>query len=312
MKAGEGLSLVLKHVDAAIRPFADTPQHAVLIDLASSRPDADLDGLMERVLSSGLEEGDVEDAVVAQSVRKRTELWKLREEQPEAQKRAGESVRNDVSVPVAKVPELMRRASAAFRELVPGSRPAPFGHMGDGNIHMNLVQPEDMSAAEFLSHLAAIMDCVHGIVADLGGSFAAEHGIGRLKVGTLEKSRSAAELGAMRAIKDALDPRAIMNPGKGRRPIARRPCLLRHQKAAVRAELEYPPTHCVALDDEAVPLAIVEGSRKLLAETAAARLFGLEPLFLDASLQPLGERSDGRHDRLSQTPANPAVHPDGN
>jgi FAD/FMN-containing dehydrogenase len=112
------------------------------------------------------------------------------------------------------VPELIRRASAELVKLIPGSRPVPFGHMGDGNIHMNLEQPPEMAAADFLARSHDIMDCVNGIVRDLGGSFSAEHGVGRLKTDMMEAWRGGAELRAMQAIKAALDPRGIMNPGK--------------------------------------------------------------------------------------------------
>jgi FAD/FMN-containing dehydrogenase len=216
--SGQGLALVLKHIENVAQPLSAAPDHAVLIELAASRPEADLSGLMERVLEEALTAGELEDAVIAQTEGHRAALWKLREEHPEAQQRAGVSVRNDVSVPVAKVPELLRRASQAFRQLVPGSRPAPFGHIGDGNIHMNLVQPEDMSGEAFLAKSADIMNCVHDIVRDLDGSFAAEHGIGRLKVNTLEAWREGPELDTMRKIKVALDPHWLMNPGKVLRP----------------------------------------------------------------------------------------------
>jgi FAD/FMN-containing dehydrogenase len=212
--SGQGIALVERHIDGVMQPFSQTPSHAVLIDLASSRRDDNLAGLLERVLEDALAMGEVTDAVIAQNESQRAELWRLREEQPEAQKRAGATIRNDVSVPVAKVPELIRQASAAFTLLVPKSRPAPFGHMGDGNIHMNLVQPETMTAADFLSLSSEIMDCVNAIVRNLDGSFAAEHGIGRLKVGTLESWRGGTELDVMRRVKAAIDPQGLMNPGK--------------------------------------------------------------------------------------------------
>jgi FAD/FMN-containing dehydrogenase len=109
---------------------------------------------------------------------------------------------------------MIRRCSAALVALIPGSRPVPFGHIGDGNIHMNLEQPEGMDPAAFLDRAHDIMDCVNAIVRDLDGSFSAEHGVGRLKTDMMEEWRGGAELGAMRAIKAALDPRGIMNPGK--------------------------------------------------------------------------------------------------
>ncbi len=117
-------------------------------------------------------------------------------------------------MPVSRTPELMRRCSEALRALVPGSVPVPFGHLGDGNIHMNLLQPEGMDPAAFLSRGHEIMDAVNAVVRDLDGSPSAEHGIGRLKAEMLEAWRGGAELDLMRRIKAAIDPAGLMNPGK--------------------------------------------------------------------------------------------------
>ncbi len=213
MSAGS-LHLVLDNVPGVTLPLAERAQHYVLVDLASSRPDAGLRALLENVLEAALEACEVLDAAVAESVAQRAALWKLREEHPEGQKRAGASVKNDVSVPVSAVPEMVRRSSEALQKLIPGSRPVPFGHLGDGNIHMNLAQPLDMDGAAFLARSHDIMDCVNEIVRDYGGSFSAEHGIGRLKTDMMEDWRGGAELAAMQAIKAALDPLGLMNPGK--------------------------------------------------------------------------------------------------
>ncbi len=212
--SGTGVDFAAKHIEGATWPLAARADHVVLVDLASSRPDAGLRGLIEAVLEEALEAGEVLDAVVAESEAQRQTLWKIREEHPEAQKREGASVKNDVSVPVSKVPELIRRASEACRALIPGSRPVPFGHLGDGNIHMNLEQPEGMEPAAFLARSHDIMDAVNAIVRELGGSFSAEHGIGRLKTDMMEDWRGGAELAVMQRIKAALDPAGIMNPGK--------------------------------------------------------------------------------------------------
>ena len=134
--------------------------------------------------------------------------------EPEAQKRAGGNVKNDVSVPVSRVPEMIRRSAEAMRALVPGCRPVPFGHMGDGNIHMNVVQPEGMEPAAFMARAHDLMEAVNAVVRDLDGSFSAEHGVGRLKTDMLADWRGGAEYEAMRRIKAALDPQGLMNPGK--------------------------------------------------------------------------------------------------
>jgi FAD/FMN-containing dehydrogenase len=169
---------------------------------------------LESVLERALNDGIVADAAIAESESQRTAIWRLREEHSEAQKREGASVKNDVSVPVSKVPEFIRRATAACESLIPGIRAVPFGHMGDGNIHFNLAQPVDADPAWFLAQDHAIMDTVNEVVRALDGSFSAEHGIGKLKPYMMPEWRGGAELAVMRRIKAALDPLGIMNPGK--------------------------------------------------------------------------------------------------
>jgi FAD/FMN-containing dehydrogenase len=212
--SGMGMSLVPRHIPGAVLPLAAPAAHYCLVELASPRQDAGLRASLETVLEAALEDGTVEDAAIAESEAQRAGLWKLREEHAEAQKREGASVKNDVSVPVSRVPELIRRATAACEALIPGVRAVPFGHMGDGNIHFNLEQPVDWDAARFLAQDHAIMDTVNEVVRDLGGSFSAEHGVGRLKPYMMAEWRGGAELDLMRRIKAALDPRGIMNPGK--------------------------------------------------------------------------------------------------
>jgi FAD/FMN-containing dehydrogenase len=212
--SGVGVDLAVKHIEGVAHPTATRTAHYALVDLASSRPDAGLRRLLEDVLEAAHDSGEVLDAAIGESEAQRAALWRIREEHPEAQKREGASVKNDVSVPVSKVPELIRRASAALVALIPGSRPVPFGHMGDGNIHMNLMQPEGMDAAAFRARGEEVMDAVNAVVRDLDGSFSAEHGIGRLKTDMMEEWRGGAELDLMRRIKAAVDPQRVMNPGK--------------------------------------------------------------------------------------------------
>jgi len=211
---GLGMALVLKHIPGAALPLAAPAAHYALIELATPRPDARLRAALEAVLEEALQAGVVTDAAIAESAAQRQAIWRLREEHSEAQRREGASVKNDVSAPVSRVPELIRRASAACEALIPGCRMAAFGHMGDGNIHLNAVQPEGMDPAAFLARDHAIMDAVNAVVRDLGGSFSAEHGVGRLKRYMMSDWRGGAELETMRRIKAALDPKGIMNPGK--------------------------------------------------------------------------------------------------
>jgi FAD/FMN-containing dehydrogenase len=212
--SGPGIEFVLRHIPGATLPLAQPAAHYVLVELATPRPDAGLRATLEAVLEQALADGIVADAAVAESEAQRAAIWRLREEHSEAQKREGASVKNDVSVPVSKVPEFIRRATVACEALMPGIRAVPFGHMGDGNIHFNLEQPVGADAACFLAQDHAIMDTVNEVVRALDGSFSAEHGIGRLKPYMMPDWRGGAELDAMRRIKAALDPLGIMNPGK--------------------------------------------------------------------------------------------------
>ena len=212
--SGAGMGFVLKHIPGTTMPLGQPAAHYVLVELATPRPDGDLRASLETILEAALGQGTVTDAVIAESSAQRAGLWRLREEHSEAQKREGASVKNDVSVPVSKVPELLARAEAACLALMPGIRVVPFGHMGDGNIHLNLEQPVDMDAAAFLARDHEIMDTVCAVVRDLGGSFSAEHGVGKLKPYMMPDWRGGAELELMRKIKQAIDPAGLMNPGK--------------------------------------------------------------------------------------------------
>ena len=210
---GAGMELVLRHIPGAVLPIAPAAHYA-LVDLATARAGEDLRAALENVLEAAMEDGTVSDAAIAASDAQRLAIWKLREEHAEAQKREGASVKNDVSVPVSHVPELLRRGEEAVAALIPGVRCVAFGHIGDGNIHFNFEQPVGMDAAAFLARDHAIMDAVGTVVRELDGSFSAEHGVGQLKPYMMPDWRGGAELEAMRRIKAALDPAGLMNPGK--------------------------------------------------------------------------------------------------
>jgi FAD/FMN-containing dehydrogenase len=212
--SGPGIELVLRHIPGAALPLAQPAAHYVLVELATRRLGADLRTSLEDLLAAAMEAGLVADAVIAESGAQRAALWRLREEHSEAQRLAGASVKNDVSVPVSKVPELIRRATEACEGMVPDIRCVPFGHLGDGNIHFNLVQPEGADPAAFLARDHELMDAVNAVVRALDGSFSAEHGIGKLKPYMMPEWRGGAELDLMRRIKTALDPKGLMNPGK--------------------------------------------------------------------------------------------------
>ena len=212
--SGLGVRFVLRHIPGAVLPLAAPADHYALIELATPRPGAGLRAALEQVLEAALEAGTVTDAAIAESEAQRAAIWRLREEHSEAQKREGASVKNDVSVPVSAVPAFIAEATEACAALMPGIRAVPFGHMGDGNIHFNLEQPEGADPAWFLAQDHAIMDTVNAVVRRFDGSFSAEHGVGRLKPYMMPDWRGGAELDAMRRIKAALDPLGILNPGK--------------------------------------------------------------------------------------------------
>ncbi len=211
--SAEALTLVLRHIPNTALPITTPSAHYALIELATTGPAPPLRATLENTLATALETGLIDDATLAETHAQRLALWRLREEQSEAQKRAGASIKNDVSVPVAAVPEFLDEATRAVTALVPGIRVAPFGHVGDGNIHFNLVQPATMSGPAFLALADTLMHAVNEVVRAHGGSFAAEHGIGRLKSTLMPTWRGGAELDLMRRIKAALDPDGIMNPG---------------------------------------------------------------------------------------------------
>src|SRR5271166_4077538 len=214
LMSGLGTDFVLRHIEGAVLPLASPAPNYVLVELATPRPDAGLRASLETLLETALADGIVADAAIAESEAQRAAIWRLREEHSEAQKREGASVKNDISVPVSKVPEFIRRAIVACEALIPGIRAVPFGHIGDGNIHFNLAQPVDADPTWFLAQDHAIMETVNQVVRALDGSFSAEHGIGKLKPYMMPDWRGGAELAVMRRIKEALDPQGIMNPGK--------------------------------------------------------------------------------------------------
>src|ERR1700712_2046110 len=193
-------------------PLANKHPWYVLMELSSSRDDAR--AALESILSQGMEDGIVDDAVIAANLSQRAGFWKLRDEMSAAQKPEGGSIKHDISVPVAAVPDFIEEANAAVVKLVPGSRPVPFGHLGDGNIHYNVSQPIGADTANFLGRWHDVNAVVFAIVLRMGGSISAEHGIGVLKRDELPDVKDQVAVELMRGIKAMLDPLNIMNPGK--------------------------------------------------------------------------------------------------
>src|SRR3979411_2796649 len=184
----------------------------VLMELSSSRDDAR--AALEAILAKRHEQQIGDRAEIAANLRQRAAFWKLRDEMSAAQKPEGGSIKHDISVPVVAVPDFIAEANAAVVKLIPGSRPVPFGHLGDGNIHYNVSQPVGGSAADFMARWHEVNQVVFEIVLRMGGSISAEHGIGGLQRDELPEVKDKTAIELMRGIKAMLDPLGIMNPGK--------------------------------------------------------------------------------------------------
>ncbi|MBJ7405149.1 MAG: FAD-binding oxidoreductase [Bradyrhizobium sp.] len=193
-------------------PLSEKHPWYVLMELSSPGDDARTP--LETILARALEEEIVDDAVIAASLAQRGAFWKLRDEMSAAQKPEGGSIKHDISVPVAAVPAFIAEADAAVVKLIPGARPVPFGHLGDGNLHYNVSQPIGANTADYLARWHEVNAVVFEIVLRMGGSISAEHGIGVLKRDELPEVKDKTAIELMRAIKAMLDPHGIMNPGK--------------------------------------------------------------------------------------------------
>jgi D-lactate dehydrogenase (cytochrome) len=209
----EGIELVLRYGQGCREPLAAAHAWYVLMELSSQRREG-LRDLLEAVLAEGLERGLVRDATIAESLEQGKAFWRVRETFGEVQRHAGGSIKHDISVPVAAVPAFIRDANAAVAALIPGARPLPFGHLGDGNIHYNVNQPVGADKAEFLKRWDEVNAAVFAVVKTYGGSISAEHGVGVMKRDLLPSVKDPVALELMRSIKRLLDPKDILNPGK--------------------------------------------------------------------------------------------------
>lgn len=209
-----GIEFVTRHLEGASDPLPDPVPWYVLIEMTAGTKAARLTEVMEASLSEGFEQNLVSDAVIAQSEAQRTDFWRLRESLSDVQRAEGGSIKHDISVPVSRIADFIEAATKAVSERLPGIRPVPFGHIGDGNVHFNLSQPKDMDKEVFLDLWGEMNAIVHGIVREMGGSISAEHGVGKLKRDEIAATKSPVEMGMMRTLKNALDPKGILNPGK--------------------------------------------------------------------------------------------------
>jgi FAD/FMN-containing dehydrogenase len=207
------IEFALKHAHGARDPLATRHPWYVLMEVSSQHSDG-LRESVEQLLADASAEGLVRDATIAASLDQAKAFWHLRHVLPEAQKPEGGSIKADVSVPVASVPQFLEEAAAAAEAIVAGCRPVPFGHLGDGNVHFNVSQPIGADSAQFLARWGEINDAVNKIVLKYNGSISAEHGIGKLKRDSLPKVKDPVALELMRGLKRMLDPNGILNPGK--------------------------------------------------------------------------------------------------
>jgi FAD/FMN-containing dehydrogenase len=209
------LRLVGKHFPQLRYPFDASHPQTVLLELSDGESEAHARGLFEQMMETALDAGLVEDAVVAENLTQSRAFWALREHIPLAQAEEGLNIKHDIAVPISRIGTFIAETDAAIAAAIPGARMVTFGHLGDGNLHYNVQAPEDGDAKAFLArYQAAINRLVYDSVARHHGSISAEHGLGQLKVDEAAHYKSPVELSLMRAVKHALDPLGLMNPGK--------------------------------------------------------------------------------------------------
>jgi FAD/FMN-containing dehydrogenase len=209
-----GIDLVTRHIAKTSDPFEERYDWYVLIEVGGGKHATQLRAAMEAELESAMEASEILNAVLAESDAQRESLWRLRETIPEAQRLDGASIKHDVSVTTTELPRFIEEGSAAILAIAPRGRIVSYGHLGDGNLHFNVNQSHDETAESFLALAPRINRAIHDLIARYGGSFSAEHGIGRLKREELLHYKGATAIDVMRSIKHALDPNGIMNPGK--------------------------------------------------------------------------------------------------
>lgn len=207
----QGLNFLEQYLPDIRLPFEKNPEWCVLIEVGLARG-LDPQQALETLFETGLNAGLITDGLIAQSVAQRTEFWSVREHIPEANRLVGSVSSHDISVPIGHVPEFIERAGKKIADLR-AMRINCFGHLGDGNLHYNVFPEDEKTRADYLDVRDTVKTVVHDLVHELGGSVSAEHGIGRLKTADLEKYGDPVKLAAMRAIKTALDPNGVMNPG---------------------------------------------------------------------------------------------------
>jgi len=210
--ARPAMELAVAHVPGARLP-CDAPAY-LLVEISAHAADERVEDKLLAALEAVLQDGRAVDAVVAQSERERLDFLKLREAVPEGELLEGGAVKHDVAVPIGKIPETIRAIEALMADSFPDCRLNVFGHVGDGNLHVNVRPPAGQSLADLAERKAGITAAVEAIAVERGGSFSAEHGIGQLRVAGMAAHKAGVELEMMRAVKRALDPEGVFNPGK--------------------------------------------------------------------------------------------------
>ncbi len=209
-----GVELTLKNVPGNVDPFDASHDWYLLAELGGGTSNGQQRAALEDALAAALDAGTVVDAVIASSEAQAASLWRIRETMPEAQRIAGKGIRHDVAVPLSRIAEFIDSASDNVRAAVSDVGIIAYGHLGDGNIHFNLSPANADDNEAFAARRDELMGIVHDTAVAMGGTISAEHGIGRLKRDEIARYKSETELNLMRAVKLALDPRGIMNPGK--------------------------------------------------------------------------------------------------
>jgi len=212
----DSLQTVVRHIPGARSPLASRHPWHVLIEAVSGDPDGEHPSdLLERLLGAALDDGAIGDAAIAASEAQADAFWRLRDSLSEAERTRGPAVQHDISVPVASMPRFMIDAARAVEAQFPGTHASAFGHLGDGNVHFHVRAPTGADPIRWYAEDGPVITrFVNDLVVSSGGSISAEHGIGQMKLDELERLSSPARLEAMRAIKQAMDPRQILNPGR--------------------------------------------------------------------------------------------------
>ena len=209
------LSLVAKHYPQQRVPLWQDAPYCVLLENSDHESETHARAQFERLLETAFETGCVSDAVVAENLTQAHQLWHIRESIPLAQAEEGLNIKHDISIAVSRIPDFVESTDALLESAIPGVRLVNFGHLGDGNLHYNVQAPAEGDGKLFLrDREAEVNTLVYDAVARFDGSISAEHGVGSLKLDKLEQHKSPVALGMMRAIKQALDPQGLMNPGR--------------------------------------------------------------------------------------------------